>query len=334
MYVESGERPRFNYIAYNTIRMYDEALARPENENRPLWDRIVGIIPHYIRSFGIDGVLIDMGHAMPPPLMREIIETARDLDPDFTFLSENFSIDEKSRAQGFNAVMGYSWSASHKREGILQLLTHAGVEGMPLPFMATAENHNTPRAAARQGGVLYSMASHLLHSFIPWGIPFIHSGFELGETHPFNTGLDFTPEDLERYKDMKLPLFDVHGFDWMKGGDLIPYLEKIAKIRSEYRDIILDTSRESFLLLDTGNPRIVGFRRRGKSGGRQVTLIALLNINYDSAEEFSVSRDDLEDDAGEEFSDLINLEKFSLEEGRLHGLLRPGQGVLLRVPGA
>ncbi|MBM3464029.1 MAG: alpha-amylase, partial [Armatimonadetes bacterium] len=76
-YLRVYDRPKFNYIAYNTIRMYDEELAAPENAVQPLWDSILGIIPHYQDEFGVDGVMVDMGHALPHELMHRIIVKAR-----------------------------------------------------------------------------------------------------------------------------------------------------------------------------------------------------------------------------------------------------------------
>jgi len=40
----------FNYIAYNTIRMYDEALNKPTAVNTGLWEEISSIIPPFFRK--------------------------------------------------------------------------------------------------------------------------------------------------------------------------------------------------------------------------------------------------------------------------------------------
>jgi len=145
------DHPDFNYIAYNTIRAYDARLARPENANRPLWEKISEIIPYYQKSFGIDGVMIDMGHALPMDLKKEMIRRARAIDPDFAFWDENFSVEEKSVKEGYNAVIGYQWSDQHKAEKFKNLLRRFSRGEYPLPFFATPESHNTPRAATRPG---------------------------------------------------------------------------------------------------------------------------------------------------------------------------------------
>jgi len=95
-YLRMYDHPDFNYIAYNTIRMYDVRLARPENAVASLWDSIAGVIPHYQREFGIDGVMIDMGHALPMPLKQRIVSTSREINPDFAFWDENFIIGKRA----------------------------------------------------------------------------------------------------------------------------------------------------------------------------------------------------------------------------------------------
>jgi len=94
-YLRFYTHPDFNYIAYNTIRMYDTRLTAERYINRPLWDRIVGIIPYYQREFRIDGVMIDMGHALPMALKAEIVEKARVINSDFAFWDENFSVAQQ-----------------------------------------------------------------------------------------------------------------------------------------------------------------------------------------------------------------------------------------------
>ena len=39
-YLRMYAHPEFNYIAYNTIRMYDERLAQPFNAVTPLWEAV------------------------------------------------------------------------------------------------------------------------------------------------------------------------------------------------------------------------------------------------------------------------------------------------------
>jgi starch synthase (maltosyl-transferring) len=178
--------------------MYDSHLAQHININKPLWEKIIGIIPHYQRSFGIDGVMIDMGHALPMELKQKLIQNARDINRDFAFWDENFSASQRSVDEGYNSVIGDMWSDQHDTTRLKKLLMNFSNEGYPIPFFAAPESHNTPRAATRPGGIEYSKFSWVINNFIP-AIPFIHNGFEIGETFPINTGLGFSADDLQAH---------------------------------------------------------------------------------------------------------------------------------------
>lgn len=318
---ENPSAPRFNYIAYNTVRMYDTELAKENLANRPLWDKIRDIVPHYQKTFGINGVMVDMGHALPPLLMGEIVSAARSIDPDFSFLSEDFSVEKKSLDAGYNIVLGYSWSVQHKKDGMAKLLRHAGTEGMPLSFFATSETHNTPRSATKTGGTEFSKNSYVANCFIPHGIPFIHNGFELGETYPVNTGLEFSPEELEFFREKTLPLFDRHGFDWMRPVEFSDFIEKVNRIRKKYGSIIFGTGSETFAFIPTGNANALAFKRIQKTGRRQKILCILISLDYEAPQNFTI--------AGESFNkqkikDLLYGSIYLVSNDTVQGTLKPG----------
>lgn len=259
---EDADKPEFNYIAYNTIRMYDTNLARPELANESLWQTIEELIPTYQREYGIDGVMVDMGHAVPVPLMQKIVNTARKHDENFAFLSENFEIKEDSVQAGYNAVVGYAWWVEYRRDGMYNLLNHIGNQGVPLSFFGAVENHNTPRAAGRPGGEKYARYAFLVNSMLPHAIPFIHSGQELGETVPVNTGLDFSNDDLERLKGKKLALFDLCGYNWDGSHPMFNFVRRVLSLRKEYAEIVGQKSLESFATALTGQPDVICFIRK------------------------------------------------------------------------
>jgi starch synthase (maltosyl-transferring) len=260
-YLRMYSHPDFNYMAYNTIRMYDERLTAADYQNRPLWDAIAGVIPHYQRNFGIDGVMIDMGHALPFSLKQRIIATARNINPDFAFWDENFSISQHSRDQDYNAVMGYWVLGAHQGESMRNLVNQMAHTPFPISFFAAPENHNTPRAAARHGGTVYSHYALALAVTTP-GLPFILSGFELAETHPMNTGLGFTNEQLALYAPDRLPLFSVWGFNWTRPDNLVASVKYALDLRKKYESVFCDASPESFILGYCDNPRILVFSRK------------------------------------------------------------------------
>ena len=122
-YLKIYDHPtKFNYIAYNTIRMYDNELAQPRNEATPLWRHIENIIPFYQNRFGIDGVMIDMGHALPDKLLSRIISKARRINKDFIFWEENFVLSEQSVKAGFNCVLGALPFDAHQPQKINEFI--------------------------------------------------------------------------------------------------------------------------------------------------------------------------------------------------------------------
>ncbi len=282
-YLKLYDHPEFNYIGYNTVRMYDSQLAKPEHVNRPLWQKIIDIIPYYQREFGINGVMIDMGHALPPTLLQAIEEEARRHNPDFAFWEENFSLTIQSREQGYNAAIGYCWSDQHHPDKFRRLLMRLSTEGVPIPFFATPESHNTPRAAARKGGTTYSKLSWAINNFLP-AIPFVHSGFELGEEYPINTGLDFTVDELERLPSDQLPLFSEYAYNWLNKNQFVHWVAKVSRLRAAYQKIVTDQSPKTFQLLETGNTNIIAFVRVAGHKGRKESICVVANMNCMDAE--------------------------------------------------
>ncbi|MFN0157720.1 MAG: alpha-glucosidase C-terminal domain-containing protein [Bacteroidota bacterium] len=318
-YLRMYDHPEFNYIAYNTIRMYDGRLAREENINRPLWDRIIGIIPYYQREFCIDGVMIDMGHALPMQLKAEMVKTARAIDPDFAFWDENFSISQKSREEGYNAVFGFLWIDEHHPARMKNLFNRFQHEGFPIPFFATPENHNTPRAASRHGGLAYAMWTWVINNFVP-GVPFLHSGFELAEEYPINTGLDFTVEQLRHLPSEKLPLFSEYGYNWLNKKQFSRWITRVAKVRRKHKELVTNPDPRTFIVLHDPNPHILAFARTG--GKKRIAIVT--NTDYHGAHTTSVHVDTKR----KQLVDLLGGKKPKVKNHHLVASLAPGQAMI------
>ncbi len=320
-YLRMYNDPNFNYIAYNTIRMYDTGLAQPSKINRPLWDKIVGIIPYYQREYGIDGVMIDMGHALPMELKQEIVQAARELDGDFAFWDENFSITHRSREEGYNAVFGFLWIDEHHPSRMKVFCQRWEREGFPIPYFGTPENHNTPRAATRPGGLIYAKWSWVVNCFLP-AIPFIHSGFELAETYPINTGLDFTQEQIRELPSERLALFSAAMYDWCREEQFTSYVSHIAGIREAFKDIVVDTRPETFTMINAVNEQILAFARTASPGKKRIAIVT--NTNFFGVEVVGVRLET----ALKEVKDLVEKKRYLLHDGELSAQLNPGQCLL------
>ena len=269
-YLRLYAHPEFDYIAYNTVRMYDARLALPELAVPALWDRVAGVLPHYIREYAIDGAMIDMGHALPRELKRRIIDEARRERNDFAFWDEDFALRPESRAEGYNAAIGSLWWTVHRPNELRDALWSLARTSVPLPFLATPETHNTPRCAARPGGTARSQFAWVLGCFLP-AVPFVHGGFELGETQPVNTGLDFSADELSRYPTETLPLTAPWAYDWGREMRALDVVRRSLDVRGEYADLVLREEPGSLVVLEADDPGVLAYARR--EGDRAVVVI-------------------------------------------------------------
>lgn len=272
------DHPKFNYIAYNTIRMYDTELSKPQYVVKDLWDYISGIIPHYSANYHIDGVMIDMGHALPVSLRQQISSTALAVNKDFIFWEENFDLNENSVKDGYSAVLGYLPFDLHKPEKIRKILKRFADKEIPINFFATGESHNTPRVYARISDKNHSRNIYAISAFIP-AITFIHSGFELCESNPVNTGLDFSAEDILKYPAEKLGLFSDVQLNWNSKINILEDIKKINLIKEEFISDQDDIFDNSIVLLDTNKSDIIAFIRRSHSNQSEIALVISFSNN-------------------------------------------------------
>jgi len=329
-YLKMHDHEAFNYIAYNTIRMYDSALDDPATFNTSLWNEISDIIPSYQEEYQIDGAMIDMGHALPTLLKQTIVRKAREKRADFAFWDENFNPTPEIRAEGFNAVFGSLPFVIHDIVFIRGLLNHLNKTGVALPFFGTGENHNTPRVCFRyprqEAGRNHSTFIFTLSAILP-AIPFLQSGMEICEWYPVNLGLNFTDEDRTLYPPEKLPLFSALSFDWEKSNGLEPlnsYIHKILAIRERYLDLVLSGEPGSMTIPYTSQPDLFAVMRT--AAGKTLLFVGNSNL-YDTREgflEFSTENASL--------FDLISQQSCQIREHRLELSCKPGQCMLFELP--
>jgi glycosidase len=317
-YLKLYDHPSFNYIAYNTIRMYDARLAEVERENRGLWNTIINIIPHHQRSFGIDGVMIDMGHALPRRLKQPIVDRARNVNPDFAFWEENFAISARSRQEGYNAAVGYLWSDEHLPWKLREFCAMLAAQDTPVPFFATAENHNTPRAASRPGGALYARKAFAVNAFLP-GILYLHQGAELGETFPVNTGLGFSAEEIAALPSHTLPLFSQSALCWDNPAAFPGDVARITALRRQWELLVTDPRRDTFRLLSSTDERALAFARCSADLRYAILVVANTDCTNATSADISIPFDVIS------CQDELTGEEFPAHGERLSVRLRPGQ---------
>ncbi|HWR00337.1 MAG TPA: alpha-amylase family glycosyl hydrolase [Chlorobaculum sp.] len=331
-YLKMHDDPRFNYIAYNTIRMYDEELDRPESRNQALWKEISGIIPWYQEQYDIDGAMIDMGHALPPALKASIVAEARERKPEFAFWDENFDPSPQLKEEGFNAVFGSLPFVIQDVQYIKGLLNFLNKTGVAIPFFATGENHNTPRVChgleGRLAGRRRSLFLFTLGSVLP-AMPFIHSGMEICEWHPVNLGLNFTDQDRDRFPTETLPLFSPAACDWQEANGLEPLcsdIRKVLEIRSSYLDLVRCGEKGSIMQPYISDPALLTIMR--KSGGK--TLIFAGNSNFNDPVSGTMEFDPPEMN----LVDLVSGRPLKVADHKIALDFAPGQCYLFELPEA
>ncbi|MGQ9818358.1 MAG: alpha-amylase family glycosyl hydrolase [Candidatus Kapaibacteriales bacterium] len=225
-YLKYFDSPEFNYIAYNTIRMYDKKLNRKEFYNLSLWNYLIGVIPHYIHHYNIDGAMIDMGHAMPKELLDEVISKAKKSKEGFILWEENFQVANQSKENGYDAVVGYLFFDQHNQNKVRELIIRMEKKEFPIPFFLTGETHNTSRTA--RFGCSFNRLIWTFNSFLN-GLRFILTGFELCEVIPVNTGLGFSEDEIKKLPPERLPLFSSLSLDWVSFfiGDTIRQINEL-----------------------------------------------------------------------------------------------------------
>lgn len=266
--------------------------------NQPLWDTLTDIIPYFQRNFGIDGARIDMGHALPDPLITMILDKARQLDPNFCFIAEELDVENAkvSMEKGYNMIIGDGFIRLPRvNEGFFNSFVYTSVN-MESPLFAVGETHDTPRLAAREGGEKLSKMVTLYSLFIPNTIPFLNSGQEVFERQPMNTGLDCRPDEAYQLSEDdpyygKLALFDKYAFHMNhKDRFVLPQLlEKASKIRESYIESIV--SKEHTYPLGFSAPwdpaAGMGFVKGKKA------LIAVVNTDFYHHQTHTVKLDSL-----------------------------------------
>lgn len=322
-YLRLYDAPDFNYIAYNTVRMYDRRLAQPENAVAPLWDKIVEVIPHYQQSYGIDGVMIDMGHALPLPLKQRLVGRAREVNPDFALWAEDFQLKQSSRLEGYNVCLGPFMQTARDPGRFAWWLSELAKGGAPVPFMATPENHNTPRAVRWPGGLSYALYALTVGAFLP-GIPYIHGGVELAETHPINTGFDFTPEQQASLPPEVLPLFSAAAYDWTRRETLVEGLRRMLRAREPWAGLVTEGSGASLHPLITDNAHIIGYAR-GAADAPALAVFCNSDMLHAQSGRAAVPA------ANASLTDILSGERFTWRKGRVSIDLAPAQVIALAL---
>ena len=144
-----------------------------------------------------------------------------------------------------------------------------------------------------------------INCFLP-ALPFIHSGFELGEIQPVNTGLDFTEQQMEKYTPFNLPLFSNILLNWNSSFAFITKMRKILDIRKKFINFSMNFKKGTFYKVNANNEKILCFLRKFD---KSILITCNLSENENYAE--------IEIPDVKQISNLIDERQFEIIEKKL-----------------
>lgn len=250
-------------------------------QNKELWDYIASVIPYFQKKFGIDGIRLDMGHALPDELEQMIIKNARMYDPSFVFVAEELEMHRAKEAKeaGYDVIIGNSWWMLPRVHEKTYEFVQSVAANVELPYIACAETPDTPRIAHRKDGKFKYLVAFLC-AFAPNGVLMINSGQEIEETQPMNLGLDndacgrFTLSCEDEFQG-KLAFFDHYAMHWKKS-ELTDFLSEIIELRRQFLDLIVNgTYRPVYLSWQDGKTANISYWKDNKA----IIIVANLDEN-------------------------------------------------------
>jgi hypothetical protein len=249
-YIDANQPP---YIMQDGVKLN---LYPGKDANIGVFRFIADVVPSYQTQYGIDGARLDMGHALPTDLSREIITRAKNMNECFLFWSEEFDPEKSgfSKENGFHFITGMVWAIYRdlEKKDFNRLLIKDCLLKSELPVTAALETPDTPRAAwiCRDKRKLEQLV--LMNCFLPNTIPFWNNGLEVLERQPMNLGLDNTENGrfvLEPEDPMygRLAFFDPYRLHWTnREGEWMQQLLRLAAdLRKHYIGLL--SRRECFV---------------------------------------------------------------------------------------
>ncbi len=239
-FLEKNQPP---YVLFDVIKASRGKGTKP---NKKLWEMLKGVLPYWQKKYGIDGARIDMGHALPEELERDILTQARKVNKSFILITEDLDNKNAAKAKktGYDGMVGNLWAQFPRwREGNIKQTFKEELLNSPLPLMAAPEIHDTPRIITRDGKEKLHLFAIALSYFLPNTIPFFNSGIEIKEKQPMNKGLDveFCNVSILPKKDpnyQKLALFDYTFLHWNTNSEkVINLMIYCSQLRNSFNDI-------------------------------------------------------------------------------------------------
>ena len=242
--------------------------------NTELFDYVRRVIPYYIDSYGIDGARIDMAHALPPELTKEIIEEVKKKDKKFLLWSEEFNnlYSDELESAGYSFYTGGIWDLWNEKAYVDANFNKRLLECISgkIPAVSCTETADTPRSVYNLG-LLKSMSAVVVTALLPNTVYFINNAQEFAEKQPMNLGLRNTergrfvlPKNHPFYG--KLAFFDNYQFDWKNRKHLYTAIKKALFMRKKYSEVLVNLDNYDLKQLKVSSDITVVCGWNGKKG--------------------------------------------------------------------
>ncbi len=310
-YVEKDQPP---YVMFDTIKANKFPAKIP---NQGLWDLFTDVLEYYTKEFKLDGFRFDIGHTLPKELLDKLFDKVREYVDNPIFISEDLfnRNHESAMTTGYNIMLGSSWkevediTKQSYEKFILEL------SEMKIQAYACAETHDTPRIVSRKGGVDLARGLAIVNDFLPNGVHFILSGYEVNEQQPMNCGL----ADNTGGAKIDKAFFNNIFIDWTSKNayEMVDYLIQVNRMKFKYKSMI---KPESLKLLDVGE-KCIGF-----SYGDNLTIF--FNLDFENQSEIHLNNINLAEykesmnSKSEDFTVIVNNDTMQLAPAGAAVLLR------------
>ena len=239
-YVDNDQPP---YVMFDTIKANKFPAKIP---NQELWDLFTDVLEYYAKEFNLDGFRFDIGHTLPPELLKRLFEKVREYVQDPIFISEDLfnRNHENALRTGYNIMLGSSWKEVENITKPSYQTFISELSQMKIHAYACAETHDTPRIVTREGGINLARGLAIINNFLPNGVHFILSGYEVNETQPMNCGL----ADNTAGAKVDKAFFNRICMDWTgeHASEMLDYVIAVNQVRETYKNSI---DPEKFKLL-------------------------------------------------------------------------------------
>ncbi|MCX8128671.1 MAG: alpha-amylase [Clostridia bacterium] len=267
-YIQPDQPP---YVMFDTIKCN---MFPAEQPNYGLWNMMEQAIRHGMEVYGLDGFRVDIGHTVPTPLLSHLFEVIREIKPDAVLISEDLINENhiKASKSGYNIMLGNNWNLMSRinKENLTQYLK--SLPSLQIHIFACAETADTPRITSREGGVLLAKNMAMFNYFMPKGVPYITTGFEVNEIQPLNCGLADNTNGAEIPK----AFFNKMVIEWNKENAeiMVFLLKRLSALRKEYKEYI---KPENLIIPDSPEDILIYGYKQGRN-----TILCCLNLDMEN----------------------------------------------------